>query len=342
MIREILRFIKKAIYEADFKKQLKELHPNTVVLSKDEKKTIKTVWGGYCKVDFRWFDYFKNGNGTFSAYYVPENVYYGRICRKFNRIDCTPLFKDKNYLDVLFTDIVTPTIIARNINGTLLNNNYENISINDLYEICIQRTEIVIKPSIDSSEGRNISFVNTSDLSLNSFNRLLDNYKNDYTIQECIKQHPFLNEINPSSVNHIRILSLLWNSEVIILSKYLTAGKPGIRVDNAHANNYIISINDNGMLEMQVDCNSWEKRNYSKKASVPNYFKMIDYVKRKHPFFSHFGIIGWDFTVNDNDEIVLIEANIDFPGGRNTQMLYGPLFGEGKLFKEIMEYTFKK
>ena len=42
----------------------------------------------------------------------------------------------------------------------------------------------------------------------------------------------------------------------------------------------------------------------------------------------HFDIIGWDFTVTDDDKIVCIEYNVQRPGTVFYQYVNGPFFGE--------------
>ena len=42
----------------------------------------------------------------------------------------------------------------------------------------------------------------------------------------------------------------------------------------------------------------------------------------------HFDIVGWDFTVADDERVVCIEYNIKRPGTVFYQNVNGPFFGE--------------
>ena len=50
---------------------------------------------------------------------------------------------------------------------------------------------------------------------------------------------------------------------------------------------------------------------------------------------SRFGIISWDFAVDENSEPILIEYNLNYPDVMIYQMNNGPLFGD--LTQTILE-----
>lgn len=51
-------------------------------------------------------------------------------------------------------------------------------------------------------------------------------------------------------------------------------------------------------------------------------------VKAAHLKLDHFDIVGWDVTVDDKENVVLVEYNIKRPGTVFYQYAHGPFFGE--------------
>lgn len=60
---------------------------------------------------------------------------------------------------------------------------------------------------------------------------------------------------------------------------------------------------------------------------VPNYEEMKRLCINSHKLLPYFDLIGWDFTVDDKGDIVLIEYNWA-PTIGGIQITNGPLFGE--------------
>ena len=58
-------------------------------------------------------------------------------------------------------------------------------------------------------------------------------------------------------------------------------------------------------------------------------------IKKAHKMLSRFGIISWDFAVDENSEPILIEYNLNYPDVMIYQMNNGPLFGD--LTQTILE-----
>jgi len=55
------------------------------------------------------------------------------------------------------------------------------------------------------------------------------------------------------------------------------------------------------------------------------------------PFFNYHRLLGFDFSVDDNNNIKLMEVNNLYVGIINQQMNTGPLFGE--YTEEVIEYS---
>ena len=70
---------------------------------------------------------------------------------------------------------------------------------------------------------------------------------------------------------------------------------------------------------------------------VPEFERVIETVKAAHLRMAHFKLIGWDMTVDTNNEPVFIEYNT-CPGA--NQITCGPTFGD--LTEKVLEEFFIK
>jgi glutathione synthase/RimK-type ligase-like ATP-grasp enzyme len=220
-----------------------------------------------------------------------------------------------------------------------------------LNEFLREHQKIILKPSLDSSGGRNISvfdnnngsFVNSNGEILN-FAFLKNNYPKNYIIQEWINQNEFYSSFNPTSVNTIRIHTYksVKNDDIIILNAYLRIGKKGNSVDNQSAGGVVCNIKLNNQLdEFALDKKAKIKIfesngiKFSEVGRLPEFdlMKEIAIKIAKKNYYSR--IIGFDFCVNKDNKVILIEINNQF-AGISLQMNSGPFFGN--YTDEVVEY----
>ena len=61
---------------------------------------------------------------------------------------------------------------------------------------------------------------------------------------------------------------------------------------------------------------------------MPEFDRMLETVKRAAQYTGNFRLVGWDMSVDEDGNIVLIEANMRKGGIGPIQCLHGPFFGE--------------
>lgn len=337
---------RKRFYDKEVQQLLTEY--DETPLTPEEKKAIQSVWGQYDNINMDWIRFYKNATGRFNPYYFPPDVYFGRTCRKLNGItgSVRPEIEDKNYLDLLFCDVSRTVSVLHNIDGVLLNSKYEKIDLNAALNICMQYDELVVKPSIDTSGAKNVAFVHPK--SKKEMKELLESYKQNYVVQLPLRQHESLSKLNPDSVNTIRVLSLFWENEVVILGSLIRIGVPGVRVDNlVRSNGFSCGIDTNGrFVRFGYDKHGHKTETLGNGLvlngyPIPGYEKVIAQVKQLHPRIPQHRLIGWDYTVDTDESPILIESNMFLPEINFHQFAMGPIFGEGDLFREIVKYTYE-
>ena len=335
------------------RKIIKMLDGKNGQLTGEMESQISQVWAKYAKVNPNWAKWYYLCNGQFSPYYIPSDIYFARICRVLNSKNrfSYPLLQDKNYLNLLFADVRKTNTIIHCINGQLLDSCYRPVTSENAKSICVQSgSELVIKPSIDSTEARNVDFIRPTDDTIEKLTILMDSHGTDYVIQKALVQHPGMAKLNPDSINTIRVLSLLRNGEIVILGSLVRIGVKGVRVDNLVASNGVSCC-------INLDTGTFNQRAFDRAGNayealpngltlegyhIPGFNKVITLVKELHYRLAHFKLIGWDFTVDEDENPVLIETNLDFPELDFHQIGTGPLFGESILFREIMDYVYSQ
>ena len=184
--------------------------------------------------------------------------------------------------------------------------------------------KIVVKPDV-GSHGKDINiFLYTDDEQARKY---YATFSKDIVCEEYIQQHEKINEINPFSVNSIRIVSFLEQGEVKIVSATLKTGsRPGVIVDNMCSEGIGAQIDiPTGIINthgFDYRGNTYVKHPISGVQflgfAIPNWDKAIQQVKDAHKKLPQCGIFGWDIAITQTG-IDIIEAN-NKPGTRLMQM----------------------
>ncbi len=311
---------------------------------------VRAVWEKYGDVNPKWAQYYASINGIASPYYIPSDVWFTRVCRKMNSKDRFgwPLFQDKNYSDLLYPGVRQPEVIVRNVSGQFLDASFCPISPEEAAALCENEGEFIVKPSVETKGGNGIAFVNcASDTDADrTVLSILQARREDFVVQRILRQHHKMAELNPDSINTIRVMTLLWKGETRVLGSLVRIGTKGCRVDNPHTSNGFSCVLDGeGKMADKAYDRDW--RPYAelpngirvKGFEVPYYKRIVDTVLELHYRMPHFRIIGWDMTVSEDGEPILIEANLSSPEIYFHQLGGGPLISDPKLFDEIMSFA---
>lgn len=144
-----------------------------------------------------------------------------------------------------------------------------------------------------------------------------------YIIEDYIQQHPLLTELNSSSVNSVRVYTILdRNSIPHILSASLKVGGKGAVVDNAHSNGMIYPINIEHGIIMGPGVNYTGDSCFFHPGTtinmlgleIPNWEKVIDVIKKASVMIPESRLIAWDIAILEND-VEIIEGN--YTGGKD-------------------------
>lgn len=316
------------------------------VLSKEEIRCSKNFYKPYFKLDkqdISMIAYYKFMLGKYFKEILPDYYFYTDIKLFLNNQVVADAFDNKSYYS-LFLDCKAPFEPFKKIDGGfILNNNYEEITLDDAIKSLKKNKEYIFKPSQITSGGKGIEVLKPEQR-----NEIYDFCKRNKTfvVQEIVKQHNVLSQFSKKSVNTIRTYSLFWDNKITILGSCLRASTSDLLVDNFCSGGFFVPINEIGELREYGITHSRQKINningiLFKGIKIPGYSKMIDIIKKQHLKFPQVRFIGWDFAIDENGEPVFIEFNLSQCDPELLQIVAdGPSFGQYQ--KEILEKTYRK
>ncbi|MBS2211498.1 hypothetical protein KEM09_08805 [Carboxylicivirga mesophila] len=290
--------------------------------------------------------------GIKSELFVPENIYFTTIEPLLNNASISSAYEDKAIIDWMHSGNYFPKIFIRNIHGTYYSEKGEVIQpVLDFGNGTIEK--VVVKPSVGSQGGKNIYLFEKKGSQwiceeghVLSIEFMESRFGMNFIVQEYIHQHPFFSQFNPSSVNTLRVMTYrsVKNEQIHVIQVVLRVGKDGSVVDNQSSGGYVCGIGADGCIRDYAINKKGDVVNKLAKGRVNLLDKMpvhmLDDVKqvarqiaRRHV---HSRLLGFDFCVDKDEQIKLIEVNnmdlaIDF-----IQQVNGPLFGE--FTQEIRDY----
>ena len=207
---------------------------------------------------------------------------------------------------------------------------------------------IFVKEAQTSSGGQGVTYVAESELSVSKILEITRTIKTDVVIQKELRQHKDMAVLNESSVNSLRIYSVLGlNGIVKIYSAVVRMGIDGGKLDNYSAGGVTCGIKDDGTLRKYCYDKYGTKSEEHPSSHVrfegfviPSYEQAKQLVYKAHPMIAHYRSIAWDIAIREDGVPVLIEANLCRGGIDSLQVNNGPLYGEDT--KKILDEVFGK
>ena len=309
-------------------------------LTASQKHDVEDYWKGHgitlSSMDWHRFYYAKTG--MIDPRFVPDDVFHRIIRPKMNDYQLGAAWSDKAYTDWVVRDVKTVRSVVRCVNGRLLNEQYELIDRKATNIILNSYETLVLKPTMFTDTGKNVILAHAPF----SINDIIAHYGRFFVVQIPLKQHPEMALLNESSVNTIRIDTILLGMEAHSVSAFVKAGQPGEFTDNGGGEKRIfIGIRDGKYVDYAIDhdCNRFYTipSGYSfAKQAVPFFKEMCAAAEKAHTHVAHFGLAFWDMSVDVNGEPTIVEMNLRYPDSYIPQVASGPFFGN--YTDEVLSY----
>lgn len=306
------------------------------------RKVIRPYWKRFgVRVQRYWFRHYFQATGKLDARFIPHNLHHRHIIPYFDDPAFERQLEDKNLYSILFSGVKQPETVFRHFApnafsrgpGCFCGGDYAPITRGDAMGRLTAGGRFIIKPTRDTGEGMDIRAFSAED-GEEAVTALLDRYaKVDYIVQRVVRQHPDLMALNPSSLNTIRLMTLVFRGEVRILAGIIRIGKPGNVMDNVASGGCEVGIDlATGTLKKKgftyadgLGALTAPNGQVLEGFPLPCWDKLRETALKSALGLPHLRLIGWDLAVDENGEVVLIEINCHFS---QTQESNGPTFGE--------------
>lgn len=281
------------------------------------------IWSFYKKNNIKkintdWHKFYSDCNGNFAAGYVPENLFYVKMEPAFNATLFFPALSDKNLIEKLFAGINQPETVIRNSNGFFFHSG-KLITLDQAVNCCLRQKKMIIKPTIDSWGGKNVLLFSgrskDDDKDKKYIEKLFRDYKSNFIVQKVVEQHPEMSRLNSTSLNTIRVMSFLKDTEIIVLSIVVRIGRKGAITDNATTGGIPCGVKCDGRLnDIGFDLSGrpftmTDSGIKLKDIQLPFMEKISNTVKTLHANMPYFRIISWDLAIDVDGNVILIEHN---------------------------------
>lgn len=331
--------VKKLILERSFVRELTNKYNKLKIkrpISKEQEQEIQNYYQSLCgrKVPLIWHKFLYSRTNVFSKKYIPLSLYRTELIGRMNNYALKDAYADKNIAEMLFPDVKQPRTILKNMNGYFFADGKE-ISRTEAAELCRNLTDVIIKPSMQT-RGKGVKKITVTDgvtnINAMTVENLFDAYRQDYIIQEVVRQHPRMSALNPTSANTIRLLTYRLDGEIVVLYTVIRIGKKDQVIDNESAGGISADILPDGKLARYAygapGNDMVEKTDTGVVLDgyeIPSYHEVVETAKRLHLQLPYFTIAAWDFAVGVDGEPIFIEWNAE---PDLSQSAHGPAFGD--------------
>lgn len=315
--------------------------------TEQQQKDFDAFWLMYYgkRISNKWHKIYQSINGQYGVDYIPEILYTTRIEYYLNDYRYARVLADKSLIETIATNsgCVVPETIAICSDGRFYDHKRNVVSRERICrDVKSINHDIVIKPTVNSSSGKNIRFIQRDKLT--HIDKELALMGNNFIIQYAINPHPAFSMLNPSSINTLRVMTYILNDEIYHMPIACRMGSNDSKIDNIHAGGLVIGVKDSGQLlpdAYQLGYGDSDRRFtihprtnvVFEQVTLPCIERVIKAAYSAHTKLPRIGMVSWDFTVDKNENPVLIEANIKGQSIWFPQIVHGKgAFGDNTIF----------
>lgn len=165
----------------------------------------------------------------------------------------------------------------------------------------------------------------------------------DVLVEECVKQHPVMKEINPTSINTVRVVTIMTDGIAKPLCSFVRFGRKGQVTDNFGSGGIIagVDVNTGKIITPAVDHLSAQHSVHPDSGAqildlqIPHWDKVLEVAKGAMSVKETINFVGWDLAICE-DKVVIIEGN-SAPGLAAHQSPFAPSHdGQAYIFEPYM------
>ena len=267
--------------------------------------------------------------GGFKEGWIPDRYFKDVVIPKIDG-DYRALGKHKSLNNFFFNHNSFPDL-ASQMNGVFFNKNYKHVSPIDLKNLLFKEVDDIVFKEDSSMRGRGIHFFNRKNFDITKIKKL-----GNGIFQRKIDQHDLFKKFTDNSVATLRITTVTNNlGEASARASYLRLGSGSETYLQSESNIRIpIDIKSGDFSEIAYLANWRAISEYPisklsfKGNTIPLFNQCIELVLDLHTKVPFIGLIGWDVTIDANDNIMIMEWNSGHTGITLTEATQGPCFAD--------------
>lgn len=325
-------------------------HVNPPPLSPEFVKQYNRKWEFFGQRNIsRYPEVYSKINAIKSVNYIPEVVYYKVVQPTLNNKAYSLAYADKNFYEQFLDGYsnLFPVTVLRSIEGRLFDKNYVFLKdFETAFGTIAQDKAYILKSSAETSGGTGVFELKIRNDGIMLGSHLMgieeikkftvEKFRGSYVLQQKIVQHPWYAGFNESSVNTVRIVTYrsVKDESIAVLHTVLRFGQKGSLVDNQAAGGLTCGIDNEGRpgrfavnkIGHRFDDNQTLKTKSTQIAPGWETMKQIalDIAAKYH----YHRVLGFDFCLDVNGNVRLLEINCKNLEINFIQMNNGPLFDE--------------
>jgi len=311
-------------------------------LTAADKRAIDEFWRPYGVGfrDYRWHQMYYGVTGLHDPSFVPDPIARFALFRHYNDEKSIPGWDDKNLYEFFLPDIRFPKTLAHIYHNGIYDKDWKHYSQDELpsfskaiYDELGEDKSLVIKVTKGSYAGKGVRLIHAKSPD-DIKDLLLESIGGNFIVQERIFQSDFMSQFCKTSVNIFRIITWKHEGEVKVLSSSIRFGLEGYFTDVCYIDGEeivnVVGVEKDGTVKEQygsfrgltdISVDLHERVS-------PRFDDIIAIAKQGHERLHPFGIVGWDFTLNQENEPICIEFNVSVPGTILYQYANGPFGGD--------------
>ncbi|WP_084625656.1 sugar-transfer associated ATP-grasp domain-containing protein [Salinimicrobium xinjiangense] len=299
--------------------------PRRIIKLADDYASEILGWRGYAP----WLYVYSAINEKFLDGWIPDN-YYGKIVVPALKGDQGKISDMKSFTQKIFNSSYFPDI-AFHINGLWFNYKYEVIKEEIVEKIIFRHNTHTVYKIDNSVQGKGVYFFNKNNFDLNKVKKL-----GNGVFQKLIIQHPFFQEIMPSSVATLRVTTVVDDSgSISVRSCYLRVGRKFETHVQSHSHIRIPVNVKSGKFEKYGYLNNWSSIEKHPDTNVlfselqlPRFQSLISTAKHLHSTQPFVRCIGWDMIIDIDENVQVMEYNGNHNDIKFSEATQGPCFSD--------------
>lgn len=192
----------------------------------------------------------------------------------------------------------------------------KDMSFESFTDFINKHPRFIYKP-LKGSHGKGIGIIDTAQLS--SISAEYDRLKSDEAlIEEIIEQHESIAEFNPSSINSLRVVTIVTNEGVAkIMTGNFRVGRGNKIADNFHHQGIASLLDlDSGVVVTSGIDSSGDRYNFHPISNkqiigfrIPYWEEVKDTVLKAALLLPDVKYVGWDIAIGQEGKVYIIEGN---------------------------------